>query len=216
MLLGDVDDLVGEHAGEFGLVLEVGQGALGDVHEAARRRERVHGIGIEDDERPADAGTAADLRQRRADEGHVAVHRLVLHHAVAGSDALADLGAELGLLGIGHLDVAHLVGALDGPAQLAELFGAGQCRPGQGHAKSEDHECSSLHADAPWVGDVRPSILSDREPERVARPPSSHRLARKGSTGRHGATTGDATRTSNTCTARVLPLTVTSPSGRRS
>ena len=58
VLLGDVDDLVREDAGELRLVLDQPEQALGDVDEAAGRRKRVDTFGVEHDELPGEAAAA--------------------------------------------------------------------------------------------------------------------------------------------------------------
>ena len=166
VFLGDVDDLVAQHAGKFGFVLEAGEGPLRDVHETARGGERVYRVDVEHDELPGQVGPAAGLCERRADERHIPMHGLVLRHAVAGADALADLAAELGLFGLGHLDVLELLGALEGAAELAELFRRSHGRHGQRGAQGESDQCSSIHADSPSSVRGPPPILSDRDPRR--------------------------------------------------
>ena len=96
------------------------------------------------------AGPRARLRQRGADERHVAVHGRVLHDAVAGADLLADLGAELLLLGLGDLDVAHVVGLLDGAADAADLPELLAARPAAGRRAPGaviPRRCTSAHHD---------------------------------------------------------------------
>ena len=112
--------------------------ALRDVHVAARRREGVDAVGVEDDERPRQVRAGAALRHRQTDQADVAVHAGILHDAVAGANLVADLLAELLLLGVGHLqlaDVVRLLGDRQALADLSELssafaFGYGGTRPG--------------------------------------------------------------------------------------
>ena len=77
------------------------------------------------------------------------MHGLVLRHAVAGADALADFGTELLFLRIGHLDVADLVGSLERAAELAELFRRSHGCNRQRGAQGESDQCSSIHAASP-------------------------------------------------------------------
>ena len=60
---GDVADLVAEHAGQFGLVVEKRQDAARDVDESARQCERVDRRLIDDGELPRKGGPLRELRE---------------------------------------------------------------------------------------------------------------------------------------------------------
>ncbi len=121
VVLDDVDQLVAEHAGQLRLVGDQRQAALRDVDVAAGRGEGVDGVGVEHDEAPRVVGLLADAGQDGADERHVAVHGLVLHHAELLADVGADLGAELLLLGFRVDGVVGLLGHRQPLADAAEL-----------------------------------------------------------------------------------------------
>ena len=121
VVLEDVDQLVAEHAGQLRLVGDQRQAALRDVDVAAGRGEGVDGVGVEHDEAPRVVGLLADAGQDGADERHVAVHGLVLHHAELLADVGADLGAELLLLGFRVDRVVGLLGHRQPLADTAEL-----------------------------------------------------------------------------------------------
>ena len=91
VLAGDVADLVAEHAGQLRLVLDKAEGAARDVHEPARRRERVHAVGVQHDEGPRQVGSLRRFRQRHPDERHVLVNRRILDDA----EPLAHLRADI-------------------------------------------------------------------------------------------------------------------------
>ena len=63
---GDVADLVAEHGGELGLVLDVGHDAAGDVDVAARQREGVDLVAVEYRESVLKVRTVALFRQSRS------------------------------------------------------------------------------------------------------------------------------------------------------
>ena len=94
VLLGDVDDLVPEHAGQLRLALDQGQRTTRDVHQPAWRGQRVDAVGVEHDEPPLQSRPGACLRQRGTDQRHVLVNGRVLHHAVPLPDSLADRLAQ--------------------------------------------------------------------------------------------------------------------------
>ena len=77
----DVADLVPEHGGKVGLVLEVRQDAARDVDVAAHGREGVHVVGVHDREVPFELGTLADRRELLAHALHVFLQLEVLVHA---------------------------------------------------------------------------------------------------------------------------------------
>jgi hypothetical protein len=120
VLLGDVDELVTQHAGQFGFILDQRQRAAGDVDVATGRGEGIDAVGVEDDEVPRQRGTRAGRGERAAHQRHIAVDGGILDHTVARANPLADRGAELLFFGIGELDVANLVGLLDRAANLAK------------------------------------------------------------------------------------------------
>ena len=81
MLLGDVRDFVPEHPGELRLGLEEAKRAFGNVHQPARRGERVHAVGVEDDELPLQIGAGAGLCQHVSNQRNVLGQSGVLNHA---------------------------------------------------------------------------------------------------------------------------------------
>ena len=87
-----------EHAGELRLALDQTERAARDVHEAARRGERVDAVGVEDDELPVEVGPRARLRQHGADQRDVLRDVRVLIDAEPSRSFVADLLAELALL----------------------------------------------------------------------------------------------------------------------
>ena len=194
VLFGDVNDLVTEHAGELGFALDQRQRAARDVHVAARRRKCVHAVGVEHDEGPRQIRPRAALRERGADQRHVTMHAGILDHAKAQADPVADVGAELLLFLIGHLqfaDVVRLLGNRNALADAANLSmlrrAAGRPRltPRQKHAKTTTHVSCwfdlknrdrfalALHDDVAEGMDIilplepRPRELADDDPRRV-------------------------------------------------
>ena len=67
--------------------------------------------------------------------------------------------AELGLLGVGHLDVLELLRALQRAAELAELFRGRRRNDGGGqrHGAGENDCRSTVHAVASFFTSVRTS-----------------------------------------------------------
>ncbi|MFN7983665.1 MAG: hypothetical protein U0Q11_17600 [Vicinamibacterales bacterium] len=59
-----------------------------------------------------------------ADQRDVAVNRLVLHDTVTLANALAHLGTQLLLFGLGDLDVLELLRALQRTTEISELTGS--------------------------------------------------------------------------------------------
>ena len=108
MLLGDVGDLVPEHAGQLRFALDQPERAAGDVDDPARRGEGVDAVGVEDDELPLQVRPRAGLRQH--------VPTSVTYFVTAASwktpnsfaDLDADLLADLALVGLGDLEVLDL------------------------------------------------------------------------------------------------------------
>ncbi len=120
MLPGYVDDLVRQHAGELRFVLDQRQRATRDVDVAAWGGERIDPVGVEHHEGPRQTRTGAALRQRQAEEADVTVHAGILHDPIARANPRADLGAELRLFLIGHLQVAYVLRLLGDRQSLGE------------------------------------------------------------------------------------------------
>ena len=99
---GDVPDLVAEDGRELRLVGEVGQDAAGDVHEAARRRERVDVVGVEHGELPLEVRALAHLRQPLAELLHVLLQAVVFVDPHRPRDLDVHLLAQLDLAGFRH------------------------------------------------------------------------------------------------------------------
>ena len=119
VLLGDVRDLVPEHAGQLRFVLGQPQRAAGDVDDAAGRGERIHAIGIEHDELPVQVRPRARLRQD-------ACRRSVTYFVTAASwktpnvfaNLQADLLADLALVRLRILKALDLVGLVGAPCSI--------------------------------------------------------------------------------------------------
>ena len=132
VLLGDVDDLVREDAGELGFVLHQPEQALRDVDEAAGRREGVDAFGVEHHELPVEAGPGLCLRQDGADERDVLRDVGVLVDPERLDHLVADLLADLPLLGVGDLQVGDLLDGLrllQRAGDAAELRGRAAATP---------------------------------------------------------------------------------------
>ena len=95
VLLGHVDNLVGEHARQLRLVLHQPEQALRDVDEPAGRREGVDAFGVEHHELPVEVRAGARLRQDGADERDVLRDVGVLIDAERLDHLVADLLADL-------------------------------------------------------------------------------------------------------------------------
>ncbi len=72
----------------------------------------------------------------RADQRDVFVDGRVLHDAVPLPNPLADRLAQLGLFLVGHLNVAHLLRALQHRPQLAGRRARRRCEPAPGPSKA--------------------------------------------------------------------------------
>ena len=100
-------------SGQLRLVLDQRERAARDVHEPARRRERVDAVGVEHDERPravrAGCSACASTVPTSVD---VLVHGRVLHDAVPLAQLRADVRADLPLFGVGERQVVDLLGLL--------------------------------------------------------------------------------------------------------
>ena len=99
---GHVADLVAEHGGEFGLVLDVGHDAAGDVDIAARQREGIDLVAVEHRESVLKVRAVALLRQPFADALHVGLQLGVVVDAVLLANFRVVLATERNLLGLGH------------------------------------------------------------------------------------------------------------------
>ena len=106
---GDVAHLVAEHRGQFGLGIEVGHDAAGDV-DVARQRERVHLLAVEYRERVLQVRPMAPGRDALAELADIGLQRLVLVAAVLPQDLRVHLAAELDLLRRRHRDDVGLAG----------------------------------------------------------------------------------------------------------
>ncbi len=129
VLLGDVNQLVAEHAGQLRFALHQRERALGDVHEAARRRERVDRVGVEHDERPRQVRPRAVGDEHRADQRDVPGDLRTLDDAEALAHLVAHLLPEFDLLGFGEHQIVRLLRELGALAKLVhELRGSGRGR----------------------------------------------------------------------------------------
>ncbi len=81
MLVGHVGHLVGEDAGELGLVAEVAEGAPGDENVSARAGEGVHALAVQHPEGVGNVRPAALERDGRPHEVDVVVELGVVHQA---------------------------------------------------------------------------------------------------------------------------------------
>ena len=94
----DVADFVAEHASQRGLVAHERQRAAGDEHVAARRREGVDLVGVEDAEVVVEVGTVGLDRHRVADQRDIAGEWLIAEQRVARAECRGDGPTELDFL----------------------------------------------------------------------------------------------------------------------
>ena len=107
---GDVADLVPEHARELRLVAHVGEDAAGDVDEAARQRERVHHVVVDDAEGPRQVGPLRLGGEPAADRRHVLLDLAVVVEAELLRDLRVGLLPHRDLLLLAHQGELALAG----------------------------------------------------------------------------------------------------------
>ena len=124
MALGDVGELVAEHAGHLGLAFEVHEQAREDVDVAAGHREGVNGV-VQDDACLEGEGLGRDgLGDARHEPLHVVAYFGILHHGQGGAHEHVELAA-------------HLLLVLERHAPEVEGLGAGREDEGPGHDRAK-------------------------------------------------------------------------------
>ncbi len=138
-----VRDFVAEHAGKLRFVLDQAEQAAGHMNDAAGRRERVHTVGVEDDELPVQVRTRAALRQHLADERHILRDVLVLIDAEVLAQFRAHVFAELSFVRVGDPDFGGLfVEVVFGFLRLFHpIAQAAELRVRRYRAANDTHEC---------------------------------------------------------------------------
>jgi hypothetical protein len=116
---GDVADLVAEHAGQFGLVVEKRQDAARDVDESARQCERVDRRLIDDGELPRKGGPLRELRETQANVADVLRELGIVIDAHLGSYLGIGFAAHRDLLRLAHQRELTLPGHGVGRAHAA-------------------------------------------------------------------------------------------------
>ena len=144
MLERDVANLVAQHAGERGLVLDEAERAPGDEDVTTGGGERVDLVGIEDAEVVADVRPLGLRGDRVADQRNVAGQRLVAQQLVTRAERRRDGAAELDFFrlvdvhgGAAHVGRIHTGDAL---GHGAEDSAGGHATTAAFTADEEQHE----------------------------------------------------------------------------
>ena len=100
MARGDVADLVAEHAGQLGLVVQIREKAARHIDVSAGQRERVDRGAVDDGERPRQVGAMRVARELLADLVDVALQVRIVVDAHLPADLGVLLLADRELLGL--------------------------------------------------------------------------------------------------------------------
>ena len=104
----DVADLMAEHAGELGLVIQLPEEPRVDVDIAARDRERVQGFVFDNREPVREIGSIRQPRNMLPRAIHVIVHRRIGVDPLLGAHLGGHLGPDVALLGFPDQDDTFL------------------------------------------------------------------------------------------------------------
>ena len=139
----DVGNLVAEHAGQLGLVVQVGHDAARQVDVAAGKREGVDGRRVDDGEMPVEIGPVGDRGQRvphLLDEGLQALVRVDAHLAPNLDVRLATDGELLRLADRHELAVAgdRVRGARGGDRRARQPHRQDRVRPASSATRASE------------------------------------------------------------------------------
>ena len=107
---GDVADLVAEHRRELRLAVEIGHDAARDVDVAARQREGIRLLAVEDRKRPGEIGAFSLGSDALPDLVDISLQALVVVPSVLLEDLRVHLAPDVDLLFLGHRDDVRAAG----------------------------------------------------------------------------------------------------------